>query len=1001
MKCLSNFIAVCLHAGIVLALSFSIPLIEPYSSSNMTKSAILFIPTIMAGWFFIILKFRFSTIPRDIYEYCDLTVFLAVWIGINQLAFKTMYPSISVRNYPLVSGYFPVLFVLGAGVIVYAWSNRNLVFTQRAWLVVFMLVSLPYTRPLDHYTLAMCFPLMALLYTVHRDARTISNILRNRFTVVLFILMGICFVFQVVNAMKQDFDQSVPDILFFSTAFFTFLLATAGAMGNNGNSMRSIMKTAVAVHVGLMMVLGTMWIVWTASSWGLMSILKYRLWISLLHPNAVAAYLAASLFILEPWKKPSSGHILRICIASAALFMLLLTQSRGMILAFILAALIVIIHHFHTVRSVIIGRKRWITLTIILCAVPAVLVFNRVRYRLINTQMIQDRIGLWQAGWKGIRDKLLAGFGFGSKMNLAEHVTDPFSRHLDFLQLWMSWDRLGRHFHNLYLEVMWIFGLPGLLVFLLIICRIFFRKQLQLTNAGLYTSALALLLFGFFDCPFYYPAIMFLGASLLGTLLSNSSDPGNTPEYSQRKPARWKRSVVPVAVALAVLFFIIIPAFHQRLLFTSGTYYQKHDTEKSHNLLKAAAFYRPPSRKAAEKIVNSMLEKGECIDAVTTIDAFLKCSGMPAIQLMRIHAWLERNDDIRMHRLRDAWLLDRAGLLNENLLPEIYLMQLSSGETGKNAEVMDAMLVDERFYSLLLEYGIKDAGTVTVDRDSVTSILQQRGLYLSSCNVHFTPVVLPSDKLLTRLEKELTDLCDADPQCEKKRRAFFSSMIKAREFVRATRVANAWDLDIRDAQMVTDVQTFRDGSSDYSVIQARKAVRDGDYILAEHHLISASATDMTDPEWFYLMSIVLGSKGEWKPALENINTALESVPGDIRYLLEKGVALYHLSRYREALQIFHSITTISPWSVRAQSYAGIILYELERYQEAIIFFEAARDLTPEDPWAYYNLYMALSAVPERLDEAENVRDTVLKKFDLALIPDDLKDRLFSEDMDGH
>lgn len=999
MKCLANFTAVCLHSIIILALSFFIPLLEPYSSRDLPKAAMLFIPTLAAGYIFFILKTRFYKISRNFYECCDLTVFLSVWTGLNQFSFKTMYPPVSVRNYPLISGFFPVFFVLGIVVIFYAWSNRNMVFAQRAWLVVFMLVSLPYTRPLDHYTLAMCFPLMALLYTIHRDTGMISNILRNRTAAVVFTLICIFFVYQVAKALTHDFDHAVPDMLLFSTAVFTFFLVTAVASANNGNSMNSLIKKCVAAHVGLIVVLGTMWIIWTASSWGPMSILKYRLWISLLHPNAVAAYLAASIFILEPWKKSSTGHFLRVSIAAAALFMLLLTQSRGMMLALILAPLIFTIHHYQAIRTLITGRKRWLIVTLGLCVVPAVLIINRVHYRLINTQMIQDRIGLWQAGWKGISDRLMTGFGFGSKTNLAAYVTDPFSKHFDFLQLWMSWDRLGRHFHNLFLEVIWISGLPGLLLFLFIICRAFFRKRPHRQNAGIYTSALALLVFGFFDCPFYYPAIMFLGTSLLGMLLSSSPDVTNSPVYTHQETIPWKGSVIPAAAALGVLLVLIVPVFHQRCLFAFGIHQLKYDVEKSEKLLKASAFYWPPSSKAAEKIVYSLLERGECIDAISTIDAFVKRTGMPAIQLKRIHAWLERHEIDRIHQLRNAWMSDPSGLLDNNLAPEIFLMQISSGTTEHNVDIMDSLLVDEHFYSLLLEYGTKESGTVTIDRDTVTSILEQRGLYLSPCRVQYSPVVIQSDKILSQVERELTDLCMTIPNCDKRRQAFFASMIHARDFVRATRVANAWNLDIRDPQTVTDVQTFRDGSSAYSIIQARKAIRDGDYNLAEYHLTSASSSDMADPEWFYMMSIVLGSKGEWQHALEKINTALNTSPGDIRYLSEKGVALYYLSRYREALQVFRSILAISPWSIRAQSYAGIILFELERYDEAVTCFEAARDLTPEDPWAYYNLFMALSALPDRISEAESVRTTLLKKFDAACLPDEIKDKVFAENMD--
>ncbi len=993
MKFSGSLIAIFFHALIILVLSFFIPLLEPFSWKDASHSAIIILTVLIIGHAITILRFRFLKKRQDISHYIDLSVFLFLWTGLNQLAFKTRYPPVSVRNYPEISKFFPVFFVLGIVIIVLT-SSKQWKFIHKAWLVAFMMTSLPYTHPLDHYTLSMCFPLMLLLYATHRETKTISVFFQNPFFRYHYLSTAAFFIVQLLISLNNDFDQVVPDFLFYATIFFTLPLVWS-AVKNDKNSTHLIVKKAVAGQVILMLFLAIIWIVWTASRWGALSILKYRLWISLIHPNALAACLAVSFLVLEPWKKQGKNHVFIWTISICALVMLLLTQSRGMIFALLLSFLIINFNLLQLFRKLENKQQRLVTFVVLACLGLSVIIYWRVHYRLLTIGMIQDRITLWKASWNGIKAHLLSGLSFGSKGRLAEFVTDPFCAKTEFLRLWMDWDRLGKHFHNFYIEILWLFGLPGLLLFMLVIYKCFNKIQLNKMYPGVVMATMALLLFGLFDCPIYYAAIMFLGATLLGLISGSSFELKNAEK--PLSTAQKILSVLPAMMAVSFLLLTVVPVFHQRFLYARGIHLSNHNIDKSKTCLKAAANFRPASGKTVEKLVRLMLDNGECIEATSALDTYMLKTNMPTIQLMRLHAWLERDSTLRLKRLQNAWHSDPAGLKSENLSFEVFLMELQSDSFELSSDIIDNLLADRNFYILLRDHGSESPNGLTIDKQTVTNILNARGLNLFPCNIQYSSVFLSLEDMLTTMEKVLTNCDENIDRCNKKRQAYFLAMLKARDFGRATRTANSWSFDLSETQLIADVQTFREGSSAYSIIQARRALGIGDYQLAEQHLLSASTGEKSNPEWFYMMSIVLGKRHIWKLALENINSALRSAPHDVRFLMEKGTALYHLGQLPRALEVFQTIVCITPWSVKAQSYTGIILYELERFEESVLYFESARDLTPEDPQAYFNLFMALTALPDRKDDAKKLRETIVQRFDEVAIPEDLKERIFNED----
>jgi len=141
-----------------------------------------------------------------------------------------------------------------------------------------------------------------------------------------------------------------------------------------------------------------------------------------------------------------------------------------------------------------------------------------------------------------------------------------------------------------------------------------------------------------------------------------------------------------------------------------------------------------------------------------------------------------------------------------------------------------------------------------------------------------------------------------------------------------------------------------------------------------------------NPDWFYLKSLIDASQFRWSSALNLINSALHTHPSDIQYLLQKAIVSYNLDLRIEALVIFKRILRIAPWSIKARAYSGIILFESGQFREALPHFQIVRNLAPEDPWSYYNLYRCLIAVPGHKNEAEEILSSMLEKFDDRSLP---------------
>jgi predicted O-linked N-acetylglucosamine transferase (SPINDLY family) len=125
---------------------------------------------------------------------------------------------------------------------------------------------------------------------------------------------------------------------------------------------------------------------------------------------------------------------------------------------------------------------------------------------------------------------------------------------------------------------------------------------------------------------------------------------------------------------------------------------------------------------------------------------------------------------------------------------------------------------------------------------------------------------------------------------------------------------------------------------------------------------SFKAGDLTQAELFYNRSLEIDSN---QPAANN----------------NRGIVLYYLNRFEEALASYNRAIALKPDNTQAYNNQGIVLNDMHRSEEALTSYDRAITLKPDYAEAYYNRGIALNNL-QRLDEA-------LASYDraIALKPD--------------
>ena len=116
--------------------------------------------------------------------------------------------------------------------------------------------------------------------------------------------------------------------------------------------------------------------------------------------------------------------------------------------------------------------------------------------------------------------------------------------------------------------------------------------------------------------------------------------------------------------------------------------------------------------------------------------------------------------------------------------------------------------------------------------------------------------------------------------------------------------------------------------------------------------------------------------GKAEDALAHYDKAVAKLPGEAGVHLDRGAALYALSRFDEARQEFLSATQGPDQAVKATAFRnlGNALSKLEKHKDAVEAYKHALALRPDDKAAKWNLEIALRKQKEEEKKKQDDKD---------------------------
>lgn len=135
--------------------------------------------------------------------------------------------------------------------------------------------------------------------------------------------------------------------------------------------------------------------------------------------------------------------------------------------------------------------------------------------------------------------------------------------------------------------------------------------------------------------------------------------------------------------------------------------------------------------------------------------------------------------------------------------------------------------------------------------------------------------------------------------------------------------------------------------------------------------LGQSGRKLTLAQRYYERGLDYFAKKKWKPALADLDEALELEPDNAEYYITRGLILLQQDEDDEAEIDFADGLRLDRTQWLAHYGRGIIAFKQENYQTAIDQFSRAQHVAPERPEVYF--YRAV-AFHEMGNSAEAVRD---------------------------
>ncbi|MBN1354766.1 tetratricopeptide repeat protein [bacterium] len=913
----------------------------------------------------------------------EIMAYLAVVAGIVLSGLSMDTPSLSPDNFPPL-GIFNALSGLAMAVFILVAQGKNISPVQIGIWTTLYSSNLFLTQALDKYPYAIICPFLAVLVTRiyilwHPSEGEGGNPLRIPLAAATAYLL--LFIIQGWNHQSRTF---YVDVVLLFTALLTVDVAGKCA-GKRGCRCGSILFIWQSLTICCLVALGLWRLIWLSQSFGFATSATFKLWVALIHPNAIGACVAGSLPVLMSAEIGKMKNGSRIFLLSVSIIVLLATLSRGSWISCLVVAAAYLswlwIHRERMQGRVFINKGLWMAGASVL--VFGVVLIGAVTYRIFNAETLHNRLLLWKTALNGIASRPLFGHGIGDHDSLSRFVTDPFHDHIMFFADWYKWDRLGRHFHSILIEIPWLFGATGTALFLWILAALIhgmFRNRGRIQPPGLHAAAgfFILVLTGLFDCVFYYPALLILAAMLLGIATGNmrlASEPG---PYAPSGLLR--RLKVPI---LLVLICIEIPGVMFPFL---GTHWKARGLMKRESepwwalsAFEKAVFYRPWDADIHLEIVSLHLVLGQT-DSVYDDFEKIHSHHPDAARINAILAWLAPSSVDRIRLLKNAVTIDPAGLSGMEHFSDLGMASCIEGDMDRGMKTLKkAYLLDPILPGNLLSMFPRIPGGVITRSKLLSQYLGRR--FGEGCfnTLEIPETLIPVESALDSMEREFS--ADRKSGVNRKKVGNLArSRLYMGDFEGAVRIMNRWNLPFAElTEQKNIVDAFDADSPEYLLIQAEKALRMGDLESAESLFDRVFKKGMDHPRVHWGMGEIALMRSQWLQARTEYEKARETAPEFAEIHERIGTVDLHLGRLDSARSAFEKALELNPYSFQSLRALGLMHFNEREFEQSRAFLIRALRLKPDDPEIRRSLDVCL--------EKAGKTDEILKEQNRSAQPD--------------
>jgi Tfp pilus assembly protein PilF/O-antigen ligase len=884
----------------------------------------------------------------------EMIAFQSIIAGITYAGLNTHMPLISPENFPPLDLILPVSGLLFAFWILVLQRMNHRTEHIGLWVTLYS-SNLLFSQTLDKYPHAIIFPFLAILmaWTASLDFygfRWKSGLSSIRGPVLILVTMITVW---IVRGWSTQSSTFYIDTILLLTGILTFDLLWQSVV-RRSSWVEPLLFCWSVLIVLLLSGLAVWRCFWLADQYGLTVVPRFKLWLSMVHPNAIGAFIAGTLPLLLMFGMVRKRYLPRIGITVLSIFLLLGTLSRGSWLASMLGLLIFIIIFYQSMGTGIVAllKRRTVLAAICVVVISGVCLIGAVTYRLFDAETIHARATLWKVSAQGIVSESLMGHGIGNHGSLAEYVLNQTSDGSTFLKEWYQWDRLGRHFHSLLFEIPWIFGFPGLFLFLACVVLLTYsvwkhRSSLPVWGGGAFICFMILFLTGIADCVFYYPALLILAAVCLG-IASGHVDLLNQRHRLQNVNLHSKlKTVLLIFLFTAEVTGILVPALgsHWKVrgiekkekepmwalsAFEKAFYYRPWDVDIAREMIQLHLFFNQP-----EKVVDKL----RYIQKIRPEDP----------EAGAILAWLSVDQEDRLAKMQAVVDIDPAGLNGREYYSDLGILLCSvdrANEARRN--LRQAYMADPYLPSKLVQVFSRIPDGVIARTDRMIEYLRRRYDVGYFASVVIPEIRIPVDDILIEMEQEI-GLSPTPGFSDEARIHLIRSYISLGQFESAVRLMNLWNLKLADmADRKERITVFEEDSPEHAIMLAEKSMKLGDYSEAELYYRKSLKNGLNHPRIHFGLGKIAMHRKDWLESISAFEKASEMAPEFSEVHENLGILYMKLRRTEEAKVKFKQALALNPYAFEPLKQLGGMYLAEKKVEKALHLSKRAYRIDPGD-----------------------------------------------------